>query len=225
MAKFYLKYSPAKAGITGVEYIAPFLYEHFNNEVSFTSVLSDGIIHYGILEGTGDKLSKAFLALDSKFSILKLSENEFIGACFLCYEVHPNPLGEPGLQFDEFMFQLGYSVDDAKILECVKSYKKVLFKEVSKKKFPSDNDSIADLSKCITLFLHHYNNLTPEQKAAVDANTASLKSIYGVEVCMAAYERMITNLQSILSEYYSATQQVDGATTIEQVNDINYPSS
>jgi len=118
MAKFYLKYSPAKSGLTGVEYIAPFIDEHFTN-VTYQNVVSDGVLHYGILEGTGDLITRAFLALDNKFSVMKLTESEFTGACFLYYDETAVPGVPTPMPFIGFMFEIGISVTDESILEGV----------------------------------------------------------------------------------------------------------
>jgi len=223
MAKFYLKYSPAKSGLTGVEYIAPFIDEHFTN-VTYQNVVSDGVLHYGILEGTGDLITRAFLALDNKFSVMKLTESEFTGACFLYYDETAVPGVPTPMPFIGFMFEIGISVTDESILEGVKSFKKVLFKEITKKRFPPNNDSLADLAKCVTLFIHHYGDLTPEQIAGLDAQTTILKQIYDVDSCIAAYTTLVSNLQSIAIEYYSAKSQVDTAETVEDIQAIVYPS-
>jgi len=222
MAKFYLKYSPAKAGLTGVEYIAPFIDEHFA-DVTYQNVVSDGVLHYGVLEGVGDLITRAFLALDNKFSVMKLTESEFIGVCFINYDETVVPGLPTPMPFIGFMFELGISVDDAGILEGVKSFKKVLFKEITKKRFPPNNDSLADLAKCVTLFIHHYGDLTPEQISALDAQTTILKQIYDVDSCITAYTTLVSNLQSIAIEYYQAKTLVDDATSVIDIQEIVYP--
>jgi len=223
MAKFYLKYSPAKAGPTGVEYIAPFISEHYS-DVTFKSFVSDGMLHYGILEGVGDKLSKAFLALETKFSIMKLTKEEFIGACYLYYNDEQIPGAPYVLPFNDFMFQLEITIGDDTILNSVKAFKKVLFKEITKKRFPPNNDSLADLAKCVTLFIHHYGDLTPEQITELDTHTIILKQIYDVDSCISAYTTLVSNLQAIAVEYYSAKSQVDDATSVIDIQEVIYPS-
>lgn len=223
MAKFYLKYSPAKSGLTGVEYIAPFISEHFEN-ITFDSIVSDGMLHYGVLVGSGDEITKAFLTLESKFSIMKLTEQEFIGACYLYYNYEEIPGMPIPLTFAQFMFEMEINVDDVIILESVKSFKKLLFKEAAKKQFPPDNDSIADLAKCMTLFNHHYATLTPEQLVEVDNATLMLKAIYDADQCVTAYTTLVANLNSIAVGYYTVKTQVDDALTVEDVQAIVYPS-
>jgi len=83
---------------------------------------------------------------------------------------------------------------------------------------------LADLAKCVTLFIHHYGDLTPEQIAGLDAQTTILKQIYDVDSCIAAYTTLVSNLQSIAIEYYSAKSQVDTAETVEDIQAIVYPS-
>ena len=224
MTKFYLKYSPAKAGITGVEWIGPFLSEHFP-DVSFKSMVSDGIIHYGIIAGTGDTISKALLALQSKFSIMKLSEKEFIGACYLYYENISIPGTQNQPDFQAFMFHNEILVDEDIILESVKSFKKILIKEIVKREFPPDNDSIADQAKFFTLFTHYYSELTPEQKTEVDALTERLKAVYNIEHCINAYKSLVENLESIVFSYYNNTKRlIDDSTSIIEIQEISYPA-
>ena len=94
--------------------------------------------------------------------------------------------------------------------------------EITKRKFDDYNDLIADLAKSTTLFDHHYGDLDAPTQAAVDANVTTLKSIYDADTCVAAFDKMVTNLSSILSSYYTAVTNVDNAADIDAVNAVSY---
>lgn len=218
MAKIYMKYTPVKAGLTGAEFLAPFLDEHFNG-ITFTGIVSDDMNHYGYLEGTGDLLSKSLMAINGRFSVKILEEEDIIGFANLLYNPI-EPIDGTAVSFIEFMSGHGITVSSE--LDAVKKMRKTLFKEITKRKFDDYNDLIADLSKAVTLFNHHYADLDVPTKAAVDANVATLKSIYDSTTCVAAFDKMVTNLGSILSSYYTAVTNVDNAADIDAVNAVIY---
>ena len=217
-----MKYTPVKAGLTGTEFLGPFIDEHFAPDVTWTGVISDGIIHYGFIDGTGDTINKCFLAIDGRFSTKRIEEQEFIGFCYALY----NPIqldGDPTPPtFIEFMASHGITVSEPDELPALKAMKKLLFKEVAKKKFEDYNDLISDVRRVVTLFNFHYDTLDQTTKDAVDANVAILKAIYGATACVDAFDRMVTNLQSILTDYYTACVGVDTAVDSTAVMEITY---
>ncbi len=218
MADFYIKYTPARRGLTGAEYLPQYLEESYPG-MSFDSVLSDGVNHYGILAGTGDELSKTFPTITGKFSAVRLTEAEFIGNCYMNY----NPVaigGETPPTFEEMMTQHGITVADT--LQPVKDAKINLFKEISKKKFLDDNDSIADLARAVVLLSLHYDDLSPSEKSSVDAVSSTLKAIYSKDNCINTYQKMVANLQSILSGYYTAKVTVDAAADEASAEAVTY---
>ena len=208
MSSFYFKAVPVRRGLTGVEMLAGFLDEQFPG-VKFNPVISDGIAEFGILTGTGDILPKAISAIEGRFSACRLSEQSFIGVV----AKHYNPVAMEGQTvptLDEYLTSHGIT-PPADSLVNIKAAKKQLLKEIAKKKFADDNDSIADLCKATTLLTLHYDALTVEEKAAVDALSTSLKAIYTKDVCMSAYSTLVGALTSVLTDYYAATVAVDGA--------------
>jgi hypothetical protein len=74
MASFYIKYTPARRGLTGAEYLPQYLDENYSS-VTFTGVASDGTVQYGILNGTGDDLSQVRALISGKFSAVRLDED------------------------------------------------------------------------------------------------------------------------------------------------------
>ncbi len=220
MAKIYMKYTPARAGLTGAEFLGPFIDEHFNN-VTWTGVISDGIIHFGYIDGTGDDISKALMAIEGKFTVKRMDESELVGFAKVLYNPVDIGMGTPPT-FIEFMASHDITVASEDELPAVRLMKKVLFKEVAKKKFEDYNDLISDLARTITLFEHHYADLDAPTQAEVDANVATLKAIYGAQTCVDSFDRMVTNLQAILTDYYTACQSVDAAVDIDAAKAVTY---
>ncbi len=222
MTKFYIKYSPARIGLTGSEYLPQFLDSHYPG-ITFNGVISDNFIHYGILEGTGDLFSNSITTLLGKFSVIRLTETEFIGNCFKLY----NPIPMDGLEtpptFVEFMANIGITTTDIDALEAYKQSRVNLFKEISKKKCEDDNDSIADLAKCVTLLNGHYSNLAGANKTQVDSDMATLMAIYPEQTCVDAFHKMIHDvLLGRLSTYYTAKVAVMAATDIAGIDAVTY---
>ncbi len=221
MTQFYIKYSPARIGLTGSEYLPQFLDQHYPG-VTFNGVISDSFIHYGILTGTGDIFSNSITTILGKFSVIRLTETEFIGNCFKIYD--PTPIGDDTPPtFVEFMARYGITTTDVEALEAYKLSRINLFKEISKKKCEDDNDSIADLAKCVTLLNGHYPTLTAPEKAAVDADMGTLMAIYSKTTCIGAFNKMIHDvLLGRLQTYYTAKVSVDSATTIAEIDAVTY---
>lgn len=220
MASFYIKYTPARRGLTGAEYLPQWLDENYSS-VTFTGVASDGVVQYGILEGSGDDLSQVLALTAGKFSMIRLTEEEFIGNCNNNYNPQPDIDGETPPTFVQYMANFGITVTD--LLGPAKAARLNLFKEISKKKCMDDNDSIADLAKCVTLLTLHYDDLSTSDKATVDGYAATLKNMYSQAVCIDAFDKMVnTTLANILASYYTAKTSVENATTVEEVNNVVY---
>jgi len=218
MAKVYIKYTPVKAGLTGSEFLAPFLDEHFNG-VTFSGVISDDMIHFGYIEGDGDLVSKALMAIEGRFSIKKITEDELIGFA----EDNYVPIDDgitPPMTLVDYLGTHSITVSDE--LGSVKAMKKVLFKEVAKKQFDDYNDLIADVCRVVTLLNGHYPDLDAPTKAAVDANMTTLKAIYDQASCVASLDSMVTNLQTILTGYYTACVNVDAAADKAAAKAVEY---
>lgn len=219
--RFYYKYTPMRRGLTGSEYLGQWIDESFPT-TKWYEVISDGQNHYGYIEGTGDALSKAMQSIEGRFSGKRLHEDIFIGTCRMVFEnIDIDPVQVKS--FDEFMLDNGVTVgDEAEVLVCVKSAKKELFKEISKRKFYDDNDAIADLSKAVTAVTLHYDEFSPELKTQVDNDIAILKTIYNQQTAAHGLHVLVASLQEILVGYYTAVQQVDSATTIADVENVIY---
>jgi len=220
MVDFYLKYSENRRGLTGSEFMPGFLDEYYPG-VSFDDVISDGLNHYGIFSGSGDELSKAFLAVSHRFSVQQISKDELIGFVAALYNPGPAVEGMPSPPtLSEYLASHGLTLEDE--LTSVKKMKRGLFKEIIKKKIETDNDSIADIAKSVALHLFHYDDLTAEEKSAVDANTATLKTIYTKAMCIDAYDNMITMLSDALASYYTAVSGLEAASTKEDALNVIY---
>ena len=220
MANFYIKYTPARRGLTGAEYLPQYLEDSFPS-VTYDDIASDGTVHFGILSGSGDDLSKVLALIEGKFSAFRLNEDELIGYCYMNYNPQPMMDGETPPTFEEMMQSHGITVTDT--LEPVKLAKINLFKEISRKRCEPDNDSLADLAKCVTLLNCHYDDLTTEEKTAVDANISTLKNYYNKQTCIDAFDKMVNvTLGSILTTYYQKKLDVMGAATEAEAMAVVY---
>ena len=213
MSSFYIKYSESRIGLTGSEYLPGFLDQYYP-DVSFNEVLSDGLNHYGIISGSGDDLAKAFLATAERFSISKLDETQFIGLCRMAYNPVTVEGEDPPPDFATFMSGYGVTVTDE--LAAVKKAKRYLFKEIVQRKLEPINDNIATLTKSLMVQIIYYDELSTEEKTAVDAATEKLKDVYSKTMCVDEYTEMADNLQSVLMGYYSAVVSLESQTTVEE---------
>ncbi len=225
--KFYYKYMPVRRGLTGSEYIAQWLMTTFPT-ITWRDVISDGDTKYGFISGTGDEFSKAVQAIEGRFSAQRLQEHVFFGMCKMIFDkipeiIGPIDFGIPKYTFDQLLDDFDAPLKtDTYILYCVKSAKKNLFKEISKRVFDDNNDSIADLAKSIVAISLHYDDMSEELKDQVDGDIILLKSIYTPEVAAHGLHVLVASLQNILVDYYTAIQQVDAAQTVDAVTDIIY---
>lgn len=121
-----------------------------------------------------------------------------------------------------WLAQMGIIVTEGDKLNCAKYYKTNLLKEIAKKKFYDDNDSIADLSKAVMALTVHYSEFSPEEKVVVDNQIAIIKQIYDKNTAINGLSELTSRLSSILVSYYAARVQVVEATTIEEINNIIY---
>jgi hypothetical protein len=121
-----------------------------------------------------------------------------------------------------WMADMGITVNDGDQLTYTKYYKSSLLKEIAKKKFYDDNDSIADLSKSVMAIVIYYPDLTPEEKQIVDAQIAIMKQIYTKEVAIGGLIELTSHLSDILVGYYTAKVGVIAAMTIEEVQAITF---
>ena len=222
MADIYIKYTPMRRGLTGVEFLAGYLDEHHSG-VTFSGIISDGMNEYGTISGTGDDLNKALLDIQGRFSVAKLDEDQLVGLCKMAYNPVDPPIDGTALTFIEFMDTHGITVTDE--LASVKKGKRFLFKEAIKKFLQPDNDNISALTKAVVLHLFHYDNLSVEDKAQVDTDTTAMLEIYTEAMCVSAYHDMVTELQTSLADYYTAVINLESQSTVEDAIDVDYPSS
>lgn len=220
MANFYFKYTPSRLGISGVEYLSGWLDQYYPT-VSFNPVISDGMAQFGILSGSGDDFSKAMAAIEGKFSSARISEEVFIGVCAKYYNPVADMEGETPPTLDEFLTNIGITPPIDK-LPNIKASKKELLKEVAKKKFANLNDTIADIAKTITLLQLHAGDLTTAEQIQVDNISNSLKAVYDKATCISAYDRMVSELNTMLVPYYTAVTSVETAVDADEVNAVIY---
>lgn len=209
MATFYFKYIPVRRGLTGSEFLAQWVDENYPT-LTFQDAISDGIAKFGVLSGDGETMSKAISSIEGKFSAVRIPEDVFIGVCKKYY----NPVAMPGMpdppSFADYMLTLGITVP-GDTLPNYKKHRQELLKEMAKKRFSNPNDSLADLARSTVLLTLWYPELTPGEKADVDADIATLKAIYTKASCIASFDSMVNELATILSSYYTAKTNIEAA--------------
>jgi len=221
--RMYLRYVPLTVNFTGAEYIQQYIDEHYKHAVTWNAVISDGVHHYGYLSSSdGDMLAKALQAVEGRYSASGLTEQEFIGACYLLY--NPAPAMDPSRPIPtvlEFLQNvIGRAVEETEAITAAKQFKRFLFKEVVRKLFPDYNDLIADVTKSVVLLLGYSNELTSEEQATVDSLMATLKQVYTKEMCIGALQSLTTKLQQILASYYQDVVRLQTAVTKEEIDAI-----
>lgn len=221
MTRFYIRYTPVRSGLTGMEMLPQYLDQYFPG-VTYTGVLKDGLIEYGYLEGEGNVLSKVLQTCSEKFSIKRLYENIFIGFCYPLYNPSTTEEDETPPTFSEMMSGHGITVP-GDILPNVKEAQKEEFKEIVKKEFFEWNDSIAELNKAAMLFnLYDDTDLTSEQITQKDDLVSRIKNIYSPDLCLKGFDNLVQLLEDILVPYYQASNQVESATDINSVLNVIY---
>lgn len=219
--KFYIRYTPVRSGLTGMENLPQYLDKYFSG-VSYTGVVKDGLVEYGYIEGSGDILSKAIQTCSEKFSIKRIFEKEFIGFCYPLYNPSTDEDEETPPTFSEMMERHGITVPDD-VLPNVKAAKKEEFKEIVKREFYEWNDSIAEVSKTAMLFsLYSDDDFTSEQITKRDDLVSRMKNVYTPDLCLTGLENLVYLLEEVLVPYYEAKQEVDDAEDTDSALDIVY---
>lgn len=229
MTTLYIKATPRRVGFTtGREPLAAYISsEKINNKYiscNFDVIISDSKSEqeFGILTGSGDELSKLLESVESVFSIKRLSIIEFIGGIRIYFD-SLTFLTEVKPSFPEFIGKYNLQLpENITELDCVKEYKTNLFKEISKKLFYDDNDSIADLAKCVMAFVLYQPELTSSEKAKFDSLVLRAKNIYTKSIALSGLEDMIEQLENNLTGYYTAKNQLMQTSSIEDAIRIEY---
>jgi len=223
--RMYLRYVPLTVNFTGAEYIQQYIDEHYKPTVTWESIISDGVHHYGYLSSSdGDMLAKALQAVEGRYSASRLTEQEFIGACYLLYNPAPardeDPIRPIPTPLEFLQNVIGRAIGETEAITAAKYFKRFLFKEVVRKLFPDYNDLIADITKSVVLLLGYSNELTSEEQATVDSLMTTLKQVYTKEMCLDALQSLTTKLQGILASYYQDVERLQTATTKEEIDAI-----
>jgi len=216
MSRVYYRWTPARRGLTGAEYLGQHLAEYFPG-VNYTEIVTDGVNHFGFVEGSGDVFGKALRVIETKFGGQKLSEEEIAGAVRVYYNATPDEeLGITPPSWDEYLAGFGISVDASKELDYVKAFKIALLKEKARVRFPEWNDSLADVAKAIFAKMVWYDEATDDEKAQIDSALTNIKAMYTKDACIEACNTLAMNLQNLVP-YYTAKTQVLAASTIDDV--------
>ena len=230
MTTFYIKYVPPRRGLDMVEYLQDYL-TSINSAVTFSPCFYDNIATFGVLAGSGDDLSRVVRTIETRHGAVRLTANEFAGASVAAFQSYKGPedINQPGYiapanrpNWVAWMAEVGITVQEGDELNCAKYYKATLLKEIAKKKFCDDNDSLADLAKAVIAITVHYPDLTIQQKVLVDNQIAIIKQIYTPDIAVSGLTELVSNLTSNLIAYYNATTAVSSATTLKDINDVIY---
>ena len=233
MSNFYIKYRPGLRGVHSMEYLEDYL--EGIQYVRYQKIMGDigNIKSYG--NDNGDTFTKTLEDIQGRFSVVRLSKNEMIGACRLLFTEYSGPETDPGegnegyedyippeyrTNFVDLMAEKGIEVEDE--LEDVKKYRLSLFKQLNNKKFVDYNDSIGNLSKIITLLELHKDNLDSTQQARYDNLNTQMMNLYDIEMCLDAYEEMINDVDNILGNYRNSKSQLNNASNVNDAKKVKY---
>jgi len=218
MNRFYIEYLPSQVSHTGSVYLDQFVNDNFKN-VKWVPVISDGILHYGFLEGSGEDLCKCMIS-SNRFSIQVLSEKIFVGACYSCYKPVKLPSDTVTPSFKDFMASFGVKVTDE--LDAYKAYKLYIFKKGVEAQFLKLSDSVADSFKILCLLNVYKDTLTKEEKSTVDSVLETIKSCYSKDQCIKALNETADMLKNILPEYYKTSKKMKEANEKSVADNITY---
>lgn len=227
MQTFYVKVTPLKIGQTGYEPLGAYLARM--RQKSVTQCNFNGAIttpkgqEFGVLTGSGDDLSEILEITETTFAIKRVTKEEFIGACYKYYTPVTGP-GIPSITLAQFLIPFGIDIQQFNTVECVKAYKRNLFKEVSKKLFPDDNDSLSNLARAVLAISQngYYSSLTTDEKTLVDQYISRVKAIYNKSVAISGLGELVDDLETCLVPYYTAVVQLESKTTEADALTVNF---
>jgi hypothetical protein len=217
--RFYIRYTPVRRGITGMEMLPQYLDEFFEG-VHFNGIIKDGLMEYGYLEGIGKQLSNVLQSCSNKFSIKKIEEFAFIGYCYPLYNPTVSDDFTP-LSFFEMMANHGIDVPED-ILPNVRQAQKESYKDIVMREFNDWNDTVADVSKASMLVFYDDSELTSEQLTRKQNLITRMKNIYSPEICLNGMEITVNLLENILVPYYTTCQQIENLNTVEEILNVDY---
>lgn len=224
--KMYITCNPRKVGFsTGRQSLGAFLSEQRRDgktKLDFISLVNgDDEKEFGYLTSeTGDDISRFFESNGIQFGVKRLMEKEFIGAVDKFYVYNENDENSKTLA-EYFLFH-DIDITGIDLVECAKSYKKSLFKEITKRKFTDDNDSIANLAKSVMAISIWYDSMTTAQKTETDGYITRIKAMYDATESIKGLKEMTEYMEDVLASYYVAKTEIDNASTREDVYSVDY---
>ncbi|MEM4385382.1 MAG: hypothetical protein QXD03_02405 [Candidatus Anstonellales archaeon] len=221
--RYYLCYRPSLQNRYGACYLNQFISDGNRYPgIEYREVASDGDLHFGFIESDdSDQLARFWKAITGVFSAERLTYEEFIGACYLNY--NPPPAGLPEddptpRTFQAYMLSVGFdNITDDFAIDCLKKYKKYLFKEIVRKRFEDYNDISADITKLMFFMFYHYHNLTQDEKSEIDSVLQQISEIYTKDVCLSALSSIKNQMDNYLVPYYQKINDLESKTTKEEV--------
>jgi hypothetical protein len=230
MLRFYIKYVAPLRSPENVEYFEDFL-TRTGSSVTFQPSFYDEGVTFGFIDGEGDALSKVLRLMEGRFSAARLDTLEWAGAAFHAFVPYHGPEDpeEPGYIAPEnrqtwvsWMAHVGITVQEGDGIDCAKLYKYHLMKEIAKKKFYDDNDSIADLAKISMVFNVYKDEFTEAEATQWVQWVNTVKQIYTKDIAIAGAFKMVNQLVNSLQGYYTAKVALENATTLEEINAVTF---
>lgn len=227
MARFYLMNQPLRMTMTGHIHLPGHIRRHFPG-VTYTSLCLNNYTDFGLLEGSGLKLSEALTFCAKSFNVERIFEDEFVGALCLYWDEEKDPeTGEVTKTLKQLLdeFSVSYTDDGSGNIDKVyhaKRFKKKEFKQICKNEFNDYNDLIANVSKSMMLLNEYRDGLNSAQQTRLDNVLTAMKSIYDIDTCLDAMEADVSNISTIMPDYYTAKSNLDNLTTLDDIRNATY---
>lgn len=218
--KYYFSYRPIVQNTFSVCFLNQFLDINKGkySDIVYTEVVSNGDRHFGFVESdNSEQMANLWKTISGEFSADRLTEDEFIGACYMYYIPVKEYNDESELSFTDFMKRFGIYITEEKAIDCLRSYKRYLFKELVRKRFEDYNDIAADMFKIMFFMFYYYDTLNESEKSWFDSIMSRLSSFYTKSKCMAAIESMISYIERYLVTYYYKVEELNSKSTKDEI--------
>lgn len=223
--RYYLCYRPSLQNRYGACYLNHFISDGNRYlRIEYREVASDGDLHFGYIESDdSDQLARFWKAITGVFSAERLTYEEFIGACYLNYNPPPPIPGNdfmPGT-FQDYMSSVGFdNITEDFAIECLKKYKRHLFKEIVRKRFEDYNDISADITKLMFFMFYYYPTLQDEEKSEIDGVLQQISEVYTKDVCLSALSNIKSQMENYLVPYYQKINDLNSRNTKDEIASV-----
>jgi len=220
MKRFYVECNQIRRGLTGREYLAQHVDEVFPT-AKFYPMFANGIVEFGYLEGDDESLCNVLSFCEHTFAMKRLFVEEFRGAAKLYWSHIPSEPEGAEVTIEEFLASHSIDATSSNLITDAKLYKVKLLKEKVKREFFDYNDMVANMVKEIMLLSEYRDTLDGPQTVRLDAALDAMKLIYSADDCLDAIEEDIAAINEVMPGYYATKTEIQNATTIEDLNNID----